>query len=135
MAKGQSSRGTQGRNTQSLLRSRVGIGEAFLPYSISQKSHKTSPDSNRGNKIHLLMGRWQSHVVKGLGHREGNNGGPFTENPPQEVQKATVAAQEGSPVDSAQPLYPPQISEQNRCISSKCHPCLWSYLSAEGLKS
>ena len=84
----------------------------FCHILLAQTSHKTSPDSNWGNKSYFLMGRWQSHVANGLGYREGNNGDSFTENLPQEVQKATVAAQEESPVDLVQSLYPSQISEQ-----------------------
>lgn len=134
MAEGQGSRGTQNRNTQKLLSSRFGIGRESLSY-YGQTSHKTSPDSNRGNKSYFLMRRWQSHVANGLGHREGNNGDSFTDNLPQEVQKAAIAAQEESPVDFVQPLYPSQISEQNECIPSKCHSPLQSCVSAEHLET
>ena len=81
------------------------------------------------------MGRWQSHVANGLGHKEGNNGDSFTENLPQEVQKAAVTAQEESPVAFVQSLYPSQILGQNECLPSKCHSPLWSCVSAEHLKT
>lgn len=134
MAEGQGSRGTQNRNTQNLLSSRFGTGRESLSY-YGQTSHKTSPDSNWGNKSYFLMRRWQSRVANGLGHTEGSNGDSFTDNLPQEVQKAAIAAQEESPVDFVQPLYPSQISEQNECLSSKCHSPLQSCVSAEYLKT
>lgn len=106
MGAGQRSRGAQGRNIQSLLRPRFGIGTPLLPYLaiFGQTSHNSSPDSNWGKKLYLLVGDLKVKRQGGLVTWRGIMVAIFTNNSPQKAEKATIPTQEESLVGSDEDL-------------------------------
>lgn len=96
MAEGQGSRGTQNRNTQNLLSSRFGTGRNLCHIMAKQVTRPVQIQTGEINPIFW----WEDGKVMwqmDLDTRRGAMVTPFTDNLPQEVQKALSAAQEESP--------------------------------------